>query len=268
MKLAAPFAALSLAAFPSLVWADPPTGAALVAARPWEAAQALVKVTEADIDKDGIVGVKSHVPDLEAVLSSAKSSPESANEDKGTVYVLTDGDAETLMALAAATAKNSPVAGRKVVAVQNPYPIAGLYLGSYYDEIGRPEDAIRVIDEGMNSAPITGVDLGEHEPVLIAERGAALTALKRWPEALADYERGLAISNLPPRAEAILLRGRGFALTELGRLDEAEKSYRDSLTYEPGNARAHSELEYIARLRAGGSREATGIDIPSAAKPK
>jgi Flp pilus assembly protein TadD len=47
-------------------------------------------------------------------------------------------------------------------------------------------------------------------------------------------------------------RGRGFVLTELGRLDEAEAAYRESLKIEPDSERAKNELQYIARLKAGG----------------
>jgi tetratricopeptide (TPR) repeat protein len=96
-------------------------------------------------------------------------------------------------------------------------------------------------------------------PYLTSERGAALLALKQWPDALANYEKGLGISPLPDSARALLLRGRGFSLTELGRLDDAEKSYRDSLIAEPNNARALAELNYIARIRAGGAPTASGL---------
>jgi Flp pilus assembly protein TadD len=64
---------------------------------------------------------------------------------------------------------------------------------------------------------------------------------------------------------AVMLRGRGFALIELGRLDEAEKAYRDSLNSEPNNARALNELTYIGRLRAGGPTAPSAL---STSKPQ
>jgi tetratricopeptide (TPR) repeat protein len=150
------------------------------------------------------------------------------------------------------------------MAIANPYPSASFYLGSYYNEIGKHADALRVLDIGLAlPGPVPGMPAAaDHLPFLINERGAALIATKQWPEALANFDKGLAIAPLADRPRALLLRGRGFALTELGRLDEAEKSYRDSLASEPNNARALGELNYIARIRAGGALSATGI-VPS-----
>lgn len=73
------------------------------------------------------------------------------------------------------------------------------------------------------------------------------------PEAgLIAYRRAHALtekypSQLPYRAAA--LRGIGFALIDLKRLDEAEREFRDSLTIEPANKVALSELAYIQAER-------------------
>lgn len=218
------------------------------ASRPWEKAQAVLSATETDLAKGGLRTVGAHASDLEQALADARRSFEVARAGTGTIYVLADGQAETLAGLMAATA-----AKRNAVAVRNPYPHVSFYLGSYYNEIGRSADALRVLDAGLALPRVVqDAALGETLPALISERGATLTALKRWSDALAAFDGGLTIATLNNTMRARMLRGRGFCLTELGRLDDAEKSYRDSLIIEPNNPRALKELDYIARLRAGG----------------
>jgi tetratricopeptide (TPR) repeat protein len=85
---------------------------------------------------------------------------------------------------------------------------------------------------------------------LLSEKGAALNTLRRFEDALAVYNKGLTL-GLEDTDRARFYRGRGFSFTELGKLDEAEKAYRDSLTCEPGNQNAENELRYIAQKRAG-----------------
>ena len=55
-------------------------------------------------------------------------------------------------------------------------------------------------------------------------------------------------SQIPQKGAA--LRGMGFALIEQGKLDEAEKKYKESLKADPDNKLALSELEYIKKLKA------------------
>jgi len=66
-------------------------------------------------------------------------------------------------------------------------------------------------------------------------RGAALSALKRHTEALASYDRALAIT--PTLVEA--LNNRGGALKDLGRFDEALASYDRALAIKPDLAITH-----------------------------
>jgi len=208
------------------------------ATHPWEEAQAVLTATEADIQTGGgIMPVRAHVRDLEQVLADARadSRPWSA--------------------------------GKSVAAASDSYRRVSFYLGSYYDEIGKPAEAVRVLDAGLALPTVKGAP-SETQPFLIAERGAALNALRRFPEALANFEAGLKLEGLEDRYRARLLRGRGFALTELGRLDEAEASYRDSLKIDPDSPVAPRELQYIARLRAGAPATAVQLTMPNAPKPK
>jgi tetratricopeptide (TPR) repeat protein len=228
----------------------PPTWAENVSApdpaHPWEKDQALLETVNVAYNSGGIMIMQTYAIQLERALAGAKTSYV-LDEPKGKVsYKLTDGRADTLDALlsGAIDPSNTEV---EVVAVKNPYPAMSLYLGLYYDEIGRPTDALRVINRSLSLLTETG----EHRPALIAERGAALAELKQWPDVLKDFEEGLKLRRLDKSMTARMYRGKGMALTELGRLDEAEAAYKESLTDEPGNTRALNELTYIARLRAG-----------------
>ena len=227
--------------------------------RPWERGLAVVRAADADLLKGGIRAIRRHVMDLEDVLADADHAFSAARASTDPVYVLTNGPTESVVALAAAQ-KSGGMPGARVVAVQNPYPLASFFLGTYYNEIGRPQDALRVLDAGLAlpAAPM-GSDSGQAQQVLLGERGIALAALKRWDDSLASYDRALAIGGQMNEDRGMLLRGRGFALIELNRLDEAEQAYRESLMVDPGNPRALQELTYIARLRAGGPMAPTGI---------
>ena len=233
---------------------------------PWTKAEALLRATAADVRSGGVTAVGPHVPDLEQALTDGKAAFAPPAPGDTVVYVLTDGTSNTLFSLlTAAVAMNNGTAARQTVAIHNPYPMISLYLGSYYNEVRKHENAIRVLDEGiaLRATPNQGDTL----PVLIGERGAALEGLRRWDDALADYDQGLTIENMPDVVHARLFRGRGYALTELNRLDEAEEAYKNSLKFEPNNALALNELRYISNIRAGGLKSPPGqLTLPSASK--
>ena len=234
----------------------------------WQEAQALAIATQADLRKGGIVAIQAHVPDLEQSLAHADRSFASALSGNDTINVLADGEAEAAMA-AANSAKIPGAAGRKVVVVGNPYRVLTLWLAYYYNEVRKPADALRVPDAGLAlPTAVPGMAMGATLPALVSERGVALNALKRWPEALAAYDGGLTIANLKDTDRGRMLRGRGLALTELGRLDEAEKSYRDSLISDPNNALALRELNYIANIRSGRAPAPVILIAPGMPKPQ
>ena len=218
----------------------------------WQKDQALENAIWVDIHSGGLLAVGTHVPDLERALSNAKQTMDSATTLDGAKVVFTDGTAESLIALAAVGSDKSDSSGR-TEAEENPYLGIGLCLGSYYNEVGKFEDALRVLRLALtlDAVQTGGLGLGDHVPYLVSEKGAALASLKRWPEAIATYDVGLAIKEMEPAKRALLYRGRGFALTESGGLDDAEASYWESLKLEPGNTHAINELTYIGKLRAG-----------------
>jgi tetratricopeptide (TPR) repeat protein len=95
-----------------------------------------------------------------------------------------------------------------------------------------------------------GLELEPDHPELWSERGYLLGRFKRHDEALACYVRAaLAREWAPASYVGRALRGQAVQLIDLGRLDEAEASLKRSLDYEPNNAAAQNELEYIAYLR-------------------
>jgi len=220
------------------------------AEQPWQRAQAEVTATESDMARSGIRGIGPHVAKLEEAMAQANHPFGDSLAENGDRLVLADGQTETFGAALIGAGRD----GRQTVVLVNPYPRISFYLGSYYNEIAKPTEALRVLDAGLSlPEPIPGSMLGEMRPHLIGEKGVALISLKRWPEALATYESGLTLKSLDSMVKGLLLRGRGFALTELGRLDEAEAAYAESLVAEPNNPRALNELAYIARLRRGGA---------------
>jgi tetratricopeptide (TPR) repeat protein len=228
-------------------------------AQPWEKDQALLATVQQEIKSGGIMSVQAHVAEMERALAGAKLSFIVDEPAGKTIYTLTDGAAEALVATSMASIGGDDAKATQAVAIQNPYPALGFNLGCYYDEVGRPADALRVLDIALSLDPVSGLDLGAQRAILIAERGAPLEGLHRWPDVLANFDTGLKIDDLDNLTKALMERGRGFALTELGRLDDAAAAYNDSLKNEPGNAHAQSELKYIARLRASGSTAATGL---------
>jgi tetratricopeptide (TPR) repeat protein len=229
---------------------------------PWAVAATVLAATQADMNTGGIAAVQGHVDDLEKALAGAKDAILSTKPATGDIYTLTDGTADTLLGVVGATvAAKQTGSTQNTVAVNNPYPLIALYLGSYYDEIGKPEDAARVLDAGLSIYDMDGYisPLGEHKGWLLVERSAAADSLKRFDEVLDITAKGLALTDQPDELRAHLYRNRGFALTELGRLDESEDAYRESLKLEPGNATAENELAYLARLKAGGARQQGGL---------
>ena len=226
-------------------------------APPWIKAQAVLDATEADVKAGGVRSVGSHVADLEQVLSDGPKAFAWKGPADNDVVVLADGAAESIVAMGAVSeSKIAP--NHKIVAMNNPYPMLSLYLASYYNEIGKPEEALRVLDSGLKLFAVPDIRLGEHLPYLISERGAALEALKRWDDALANYDEGLRITDMADEDRARLFRGRGYALTELNRLDDAEEAYKNSLKLDPDSTLAQSELRYIAGLKAGALRQPAG----------
>ena len=100
-------------------------------------------------------------------------------------------------------------------------------LGVIYSQRGNHAEAVRQIDLALKINPKAAA-------VAHNNRGVALKALGRLDEALASYDKALALR--PDYAEAF--NNRGVALKALGRLDEALASYDKALAVRPDYAEA------------------------------
>lgn len=225
-------------------------------ATPWVDDLTLMKAVEQDVQAKGILSVQTRLTALEAALANAKHSTELAAAQTPTSFVLTNGLADVIGSMAIATAMTKKDgAVKQVDAIADPYQPIAMFLGTYYDEVGKPDEALRVLELGLALAS----EVSDMRAPLLTERGAALMGLKRWDDVLANEDMGLKLVKLENIDKARFYRARGFALTELNRLDEAEAAYKESLNLEPGNQLATRELNYIHGLKMGGARASSGL---------
>ena len=239
------------------------------AAKPWEPARVSLDAAVAGIKLGGIRALEPHVATLETALAGAPEAIARGRNASAKV-LLADGLPEVMAAaLAAGVPLRQPEAqpsppqasppttptptqpGPAVTVLESPYPLISFLLGSYYVEVRRPTEAVRVLDAGLALPPAVADVPRSMVPVLSAERATALGLAGRQQDSLVAWERGLKLPELTDSMKARMLRGRGVALIELRRLNEAEQSLRAALLLEPGNTTAQGELAYIAALRAG-----------------
>jgi tetratricopeptide (TPR) repeat protein len=223
---------------------------------PWETDIVLLNQAAAAAHSGGLKAVSAKAGALKKALAGAKSLFPGPVEVGIATYILADGQAEAKAAV--------KKLGKGATVAENPYPQIAFLLGSFYVETGKFADAVKALDAGLALSPLPKDRLGETVPHLFSERGVALGQLKRWKEALASYDAGLALANVDKHQRAVLYRGRGYALTELGRLDDAVAAYNASLKLDPGNAIAKNELAYIASLQAGGKAVNGTVTLPGA----
>lgn len=252
------------------------------AARPWEPAQVLLDSAVAKLKAGGVRAIEPQVAELENALAKAPEAIAKGRSGPARV-LLADGLPEVMgAALAAGVPLKLPDApapspqsqmpsalppqqGPAVTVLASPYPPISMILGSYYVEMRRPNDALRVLEAGLALPPAVPGVPRSMVPMLSVERANALGLAGRWQDALVAWERALKLPELSDPTKARMLRGRGVALIELKRLNEAEQSFRSALVLEPGSANAQNELAYIAALRAG--RPATKPDLRTGPPP-
>jgi len=236
---------------------------------PWDPDVAMFVAAQPELQKASIRALAGHVADFEAALKhGAQFFPDGVVVD-GRRYVLADGHLESLaVALKGAIGDPKDPAHLPVSVVPNVYPVIAMELGSYYNEMDRQEDGIRVLDQGLQLSPYPKEGLGAHVAEMIGEKGFALGSEKKLDEALATYQDGLKLKGVEPHDRARLERGEGYVLTEMNRLDDAEAAYKASLDDEPNNQRALNELSYIAKLKAGGPKTPTeSVLVPRPEEP-
>jgi tetratricopeptide (TPR) repeat protein len=114
-------------------------------------------------------------------------------------------------------------------------------------DLNRPAEAKAMYDKAIALSPMNSHYLGE---------------LAEWqkndkdlPAALDTFSRAFDAADFSPADAKVFdqtraLRGMAFILIEQGKLDEAEVRLTQSLTLDPGDAKAKSELKYIEERRA------------------
>lgn len=257
------------AAPPAQPAATAPAAPPIVFADALKKAMAVMDAASEALAKGGITGLLPHIGDLEEALAGADAVYAAAAADPEGPVVLADGPAEAAHYSGQATRAAEKAGGDSKPlprVMPDPYPAISFYLGTYYNEIRRSEEALRALDKGLALVAAHGTRMGQFMPSLTSERAIALIGVGRFAEALAVYDDGLQLPGLSAQAKARMYRGRGYTLVELGRLDEGEAAYRESLKLEPDNRIALHELDYIAHLRAGGAK-APGETVAPGNKP-
>lgn len=223
----------------------------------------IVDETLAAEQTQGFDAARDRMSDLQAVLAHAPSPFLPVEERAGVVFIREASPQGCVVAMATFVGGKKSPAKKEAVCIDNPYPGAALIIGSYLDDVGRPEEGLAMLDRGLA--------FDHHFPALVGEKGAALNMLRRYANALADFQSGLADPTpLTNWERGFILRGEGFALTELKRYDEATTAYQESLKIDPNHGHAANELQYIAHMQAGGSPTAAKFNaaIPPSTPPK
>jgi len=96
------------------------------------------------------------------------------------------------------------------------------------------------------------------------ELASALIVARDLDASMREIQTAIALSDDRCRLGSAWRR-KGYVEIELGRLDDAERSYRKSLEYDPQSKLARSELLIIAKQRAASGGEDDGSTPPPAA---
>lgn len=230
--------------------------------------KALAMKAATDMRGAGPIGAKPYVPALAGYLAAQEEIP-IGRPAADTLLVQFDSPEEADAYIRwTQSPEGESQAPKRSMMVEDPYVLIAFELGTYYNEVKQPDKALQALDEGMRLLHLRhDLERSGYAPAVFSERGVALSEMKRWPEALANYDEGLTIQSLKPDNRARLYRGRGGALIELGRLDEAEQAFKTSLTYAPDHPVALGELKYITGLRAGAKPTDMLFAVPGFAKP-
>ena len=117
-------------------------------------------------------------------------------------------------------------------------------------DLHRGDEAEPLLAWAVKMAPTRAHYLNEYAELFKSRR--------EWQRSYDLFARAAEVAKSGPDStdksvEARALRGMGFTKIELGELDEAEQLFKRSLSLQPNNAGALSELEYIARKKSIGA---------------
>lgn len=141
-------------------------------------------------------------------------------------------------------------AGRKAVLIDSAVCDAHFGKGYALIDTGHGDLAEGELRRATELAPFDAHYANEYAELFKSRRD--------WRTSLALFSRAWAVVDKNPAGPdaslaARALRGIGYSEMMLGNLDEAERKFQQSLTFEPGNKAAGIQLGYIARKKAIGS---------------
>lgn len=253
-----------LAGGPALTFAQGPAPASPPAKpQTQEGVDELVVRTAMDaLARRGFGALRPYMTQLAEVTNHAPQSyPRVSTKDGVTTVRVMESVSDPGQASAARTKAGKDGAKPVVRTTFNTYGAAYFLRGAFALENRLPDAAVQELDKGLALQP--------DNVEMIAEKGSALSLLKKWPEMLALYEDALSHdwAFVTDDQKARMLRGKGAALTQLGRLDDSEAAYNQSLVAAPGNQNAQDGLNYIAALRAGGPIVPPELTSPARPRP-
>lgn len=145
---------------------------------------------------------------------------------------------------------------RDVMAKNPTGTIAPINLGMWLQKVGRPTEAIAMLETALRLAP--------DDPEIHGNLGIVLAAVGRTGEARPHLERAVALAPSSPLAQNNL----GNALAADGRLDEAAAHYRTAAGLDPRYADAENNLANVL-VKSGKADEAIGhYEAALAADPR
>lgn len=120
------------------------------------------------------------------------------------------------------------------------------YKGYALIDLGRGREALPWLQLAHDRAP-----LNAHYTNELAEW---FKAQRDWQRSFGLFEEALKSADTAPEGQrapykARALRGMGFNKIEMGQLDDAERLFNESLTYQPDSPAAANELKYIKQMR-------------------
>lgn len=182
---------------------------------------------------------------LNALIAGMPAGWKPAVEKGDGIYVAY-WDTEHFMAC---SVKDGEGGGKRVMWAQPSYSKAYYLLAYMAIESRKPGEANAYIDKALELEPA--------HPVLLLEKGMILQIMGRHEETVRHCDAVINSKGcLTGYEKARALRAKGVSLIDLGKLDEAEQAFNESLKIAPNNKVALNELEYIRRIRAGGSSTA------------
>jgi Flp pilus assembly protein TadD len=136
---------------------------------------------------------------------------------------------------------------KKEAVVLDPTWCMAIFLkGFALIDLDRSDEAGPLLEQALAMAPMNAQ--------FLAELGEWHKVRREWDTAYSLFERAAAGAELSTDAVKLghktrALRGMGFVLIEQGKLDEAERLFRQCLELDPNDDHAKNELEYIRQQR-------------------